>query len=530
MPAPGSQLTRDLRRLAATYRAERGGAMQAGTGPTGPELLSRRQMLVRGAQVGGAGLLAGGAATGSARAGPGPGRAPRIVIVGAGLAGLTCAYRLQQHGLHAAVYESRPDRVGGRCWSAREFVDRQVAEHGGEFIDTRHVQLRRLVRELGLPMDDRIRAQARERGVDAVLYLDGQPRVRSEVYADFPQVMARLEADSERVGDYRYDRATPVAVEFGMRTVRDWLDANVPGGSQSLLGRAITISQTGFFGLDPSELSAINLFEAYTRPYVGADDRYHVRGGNDRVTRRLAARLRRGALHLDAPLRALWRRGDGTLGLHFEGIRRAVLADHVVLCLPFSTLRRVDLARAGLSARKRQCIEELGMGTNAKVLLQFRDRFSHHHHWSGEFSTDQPVSHSWDSSLAEPGRAGLLTIYSGGPTGESYRSRDPHQPAPRRVVRDSLATLDRMVPGVSRAYNGHAWLDAWFRDPWSRGSYAAFLPGQYTRYWGFIGRPEGRIHFGGEHTSTYSQGYLNGGVESGERCAREVLQAVRARS
>jgi monoamine oxidase len=140
------------------------------------------------------------------------------------------------------------------------------------------------------------------------------------------------------------------------------------------------------------------------------------------------------------------------------------------------------------------------------------------------------VSHSWDSSLAEPGRAGLLTIYSGGPTGESYRSRDPHQPAPRRVVRDSLATLDRMVPGVSRAYNGHAWLDAWFRDPWARGSYAAFLPGQYTRYWGFIGRPEGRIHFGGEHTSTYSQGYLNGGVESGERCAREVLQAVRARS
>jgi monoamine oxidase len=98
------------------------------------------------------------------------------------------------------------------------------------------------------------------------------------------------------------------------------------------------------------------------------------------------------------------------------------------------------------------------------------------------------------------------------------------------VVRDALVSLDRMVPGISRAYNGHAWLDAWVRDRWTRGSYAAFLPGQYTRYWGFIGRPEGRIHFGGEHTSTYSQGYLNGGVESGERCAREVLQAVRARS
>jgi monoamine oxidase len=530
VPAPGSQLTRDLRRLAASYRGGGRGPAHAGGDLGGPGQLSRRQVLVRGAQFGGAALLAGGATKGGARTGRDAGSAARVVIVGAGLAGLTCAYRLQQHGLQAAVYEARPDRVGGRCWSAREFVEGQVAEHGGEFIDTRHVHLRRLVSELGLRMDDRIRAQARERGVDSVLYLDGEPRVRSEVYADFPQVMERLEADYERVGDYRYDRASPVAIEFGMRSVRDWLDANVPGGSQSLLGRAITISQTGFFGRDPQDLSAINLFEAYTRPYVGADDRYHVHGGNDRVTRRLAARLRRGALRLDAPLRALWRRSDGTLGLQFEGVRRAVFADYVVLCLPFATLRRVDLAGAGLSARKRECIEELGMGTNAKVLVQFRDRFSHHHHWNGEFSTDQPVSHSWDSSLAEPGRAGLLTIYSGGRTGTSYRSRKPHGVAPRRVVRDALVSLDRMVPGISRAYNGHAWLDAWVRDPWSRGSYAAFLPGQYTRYWGFIGRPEGRIHFGGEHTSTYSQGYLNGGVESGERCAREVLQAVRARS
>jgi monoamine oxidase len=493
-------------------------------------VLSRRQVLVRGAQFGGAALRAGGATTGWAGTVRAPGSAPRVIIVGAGLAGLTCAYRLHQHGLRAAVYEARLDRVGGRCWSARTFVDRQVGEHGGEFIDTRHVQLRGLVRELGLRLDDRIRALDREPGVSSVLYLDGEPRVRSDVYAGFPQVMDRLEADYKRVGDYRYDRATPLAREFDMLSVREWLDVGVPGGSQSLLGQAITISLTGFFGLDPEDLSAINLFEAFTAPYPGADERYHVRGGNDQVAHRLAARLPRGVLHLDAPLRALWRRSDGTPGLHFDGVRRAVFADYVVLCIPFTARRRVELAGAGLSARKRQCIEELGMGTNAKVLLQFRDRFSHHHHWNGDFSTDEPVSHSWDSSLAEPGRAGLLTIFSGGRTGRSYRSRTPHEPAPPRVVRDTLASLDRMVPGISRAYNGHAWLNAWVRNRWTHGSYAAFLPGQYTRYWGFIGRPDGHIHFGGEHTSTYSQGYLNGAVESGERCAREVLHAVRARS
>ena len=67
---------------------------------------------------------------------------PRVVVVGAGLAGVCCAYKLQQHGIRADLYEAR-DRVGGRCWTARTFDGGQVAEHGGEFVDTRHVQLRR---------------------------------------------------------------------------------------------------------------------------------------------------------------------------------------------------------------------------------------------------------------------------------------------------------------------------------------------------------------------------------------------------
>ncbi|WP_408641693.1 FAD-dependent oxidoreductase [Solicola gregarius] len=82
---------------------------------------------------------------------------------------------------------------------------------------------------------------------------------------------------------------------------------------------------------------------------------------------------------------------------------------------------------------------------------------------------------------------------------------------------------------MADAYNGRSWLDSWVDDPWVRGSYAAFLPGQYTRYWGYLGKAECGVHFAGEHTSTHSQGYLNGGVESGERAAREVLTAILSR-
>ena len=82
------------------------------------------------------------------------------------------------------------------------------------------------------------------------------------------------------------------------------------------------------------------------------------------------------------------------------------------------------------------------------------------------------------------------------------------------------------MPGVLSAWNGLAFLDSWVDDPWVRGSYAGFGPGQYTDFWGALGRREGPVHFAGEHTSTFSQGYLNGGVESGERAAREVMNAL----
>lgn len=206
-----------------------------------------------------------------------------------------------------------------------------------------------------------------------------------------------------------------------------------------------------------------------------------------------------------------------------------MVADQVVLAIPFTTLRDVDLTRAGLSSLKREAIRELGMGTNAKVLMQFHHRPRHFGDWDGDLSTDRPpYVDVWDTSLTQAGRPGLLTVYSGGAVGAGYRARRPHGPATRHVVRETLASLERAVPGISRDFNGRAWLDDWTADPWVHGSYAAYLPGQYTRYAAVIPRPERRIHFAGEHTSNAYQGFLEGAVRSGERCAREVLAAQRS--
>jgi monoamine oxidase len=165
------------------------------------------------------------------------------------------------------------------------------------------------------------------------------------------------------------------------------------------------------------------------------------------------------------------------------------------------------------------------MGTNAKLLLQFRRHLAHYDDWNGELYDEQVDT--WDSSLGERSRPGIVTVFSGGSFGAAQTGRGPHGPAPRGRVRDALGRLSAAVPAIAAGYDGTAWLDHWASDPWTHGSYAAFEPGQFTRYWGFVGRPEGHLLFGGEHTALAAQGFLEGAVASGERCAGEAAALVR---
>ena len=113
----------------------------------------------RGALVGAGGLTA--AALGVVRAPSAvAARDASVVVVGAGLGGLACTYRLRRHGILATLYEGQ-ERLGGRCFSIRGFFDaEQTAEHGGQYIDSRHRHLRSLAKELRIPLDDRFQGVA----------------------------------------------------------------------------------------------------------------------------------------------------------------------------------------------------------------------------------------------------------------------------------------------------------------------------------------------------------------------------------
>ena len=467
---------------------------------------------------------------------------PRIVVIGAGLAGLTCAYRLHRADVPVRVFEGS-DRVGGRCWSDRGIVEGQLAEHAGELIDPSHTHLLTLVRELGLELEDRGAAGAHIQATGRV-HLDGVELDRSQILLSGMAELLASEAD--RIGELAFDRAGPEARTFDEMSVVDWMDANLDGGSASTLARTVASITSQNFGMAPKELGASALllgFAEYTtlaaRAGAGDDElavaasaidfvdaivfALHVRGGNDLVPTALAETLPDGALRMDSPLERVRRHADETYRLRIRGLGDEVVADRVVLALPFPPLRRVDLDDAGLSDRKRHCIAELPMGSNTKLLLGLDRPMSTIAPGTGWVTVEPPGVTTWDSSLAQPGTGGIATMFT---ADKLFATGTAHGVPSRSEVDRALALMENSIPGISGAFAGTAWLDSWPDDPWTGGSYAGWGPGQMTKYWGSIGLPEGGIHFAGEHTSTVSAGFLDGAVESGERAAREVLTAL----
>ena len=496
------------------------------TAPGSEQRTTRGRVLRRGA----AGLAAGVVATawrppGWAGAASAPGR---VVVVGAGVAGLTCAHRLRRHGIACAVYEAS-GRVGGRTKTLRGyFAAGQIVEQGGEAIDTHQHAVRRLAAELGLHLDDTFAATPA--GLRSNRFQFGGRRYPyHRAGRDFAVVYPALQRD------LRAFAASPRAArELDEMSVADWLDARVPGGRDSELGRLIGEAYCAEDGVDITAGSALamitQLGESARRPlslYGGSDERFKVHGGADQIAHRLAARLPARTVAYETPLIGLRRDADGSYTCAFAragGGTLEVRADRVVLALPFTTLREVDYRRAGFSCAKAAAIEHLGMGTNAKLTLQFARKTWRRDGYDGYIETDRIPGDTWDTTVNQAGREGILVVYTGGRRGATYPTTRAHGPAPPAVAHATVARLNTIYPHLERDFTGRAHLDAWVHNPWSHGSYAAFLVGQYTRFPGHVraGR-EGGVHFAGEHTDTDQQGYIDGAVRSGERVARELL-------
>ncbi len=512
--------------LSALQRSLRIARRSLGSGREASEIEARDAARVRSRRD----FLAAGAAAAAsvslsrcASLAPTSRRGERVIVIGAGIAGLSCAYRLRQAGIAVRVFEAQ-NRVGGRVSSLRgHFDDGQVAELGGELIDTGHAHLRRLARELGLPIDDLATDVPDER---SVWFFDGVRHTEHEVIEAFRPLAARIEAAVARVGRKGVTyRSTGAAPEIDRMSVAEWFDRNeVSGWFRELLDVGFTTE----FGQEIDRQSALNfltMIDPSTQRfemYGPSDERFHVHGGNDLIPKTLAGRLG-NAIDLNCVLERIRRRPDGLLQCSFHRGAQTLVhsAEHVIVTIPFSLLRSVEID-VDLPPVKRRAIAELGYGTNAKLMIGFTQRaWRTGYGSSGSTLTDLPYQLTWETSRLQAGTSGILTNFTGGRHGVELGLG---LPADRAT--EVAAQLDAVYPGLSALKTREARFH-WPSFPYTRGSYACYLPGQWTSIRGAEREAVGNLHFAGEHCSLDAQGFMEGGCETGERAAAEVLVALR---
>jgi monoamine oxidase len=430
-----------------------------------------------------------------------------VVVVGAGLAGLSAGVQLKKDGARVTVVEAR-DRVGGRVLTVRNvFADGQHAEAGGDFIDRSQEDIRSLADQYGLTVHTILRD-----GFSFVRYksrgeLHGRPSKGERAWKPITD-RAKPLIEAYRRAEQHWESA--VVRSMAQRSVAQWLD-EIDADAQM---RAMVRGLRGFFLADPEDLSLLVLIEQLASEAPGQDAMGRIEGGNDRLPNAMAAELGE-TVHLKTVARAIQHNQSSVrVTVEHAGERTQIKADYVILALPATKVGAVEIT-PDLPLEQAKVFDRLKYGRVTKSLLQFNRRFWTRKSRSPAYGTDAPTGAIWDANEEQRGAAGILTLMAGG-----QASEDSQKIVAQEGVQGLLDALAWLKPGGAELLAHHH--VTWEHDSWSGGGYAYFDPAFDPAWRPWLARPHGRLLFAGEHTSIKWQGYMNGAVESGLRAAAEV--------
>ena len=428
----------------------------------------------------------------------------RVVVAGAGLAGLIAARELEAHGAQVTVVEAR-ERVGGRVHTIRRgFAADQHAEAGADLIESEQTQVLDLAQDLGLTPVRILRHGWGFYGPDQA----GRLRIRKGPAA-FEEAASRLEME---IADYRaagQQWNSPVAAALARHSVREWL-------TRTKADAGFTAAMTGlrgFFLADPEDLSLLALVDEFSSGEAPGDTRmFRIEEGNDRLATVLGGRLR-GPVLLGTTVDAIAQDRSGVRVTVTDRRQEVLSADYAVLTLPAPTLREVQF-EPPLPSQQARAIAQLRYGAATRVLLQFETRFWRRPGRYSAFGTDRPTGAVWDGNEQQARRPGILSLLAGGKASTELSALVDGS-GPMELVR-RLRWLGR--PSKLLVVEKKTWE----QNPWSRGGYAFFDPSFDPALREWLSRPHGRLTFAGEHTSARWQGYMSGAIESGKRAAAEI--------
>jgi len=458
-----------------------------------------------------------------------------VVIIGGGLAGLTCAYRLLQAGVASTIYEAS-SRLGGRVFSARNFnADQLFCELGAELVDSTNHELIELAQELGLTTEGYAENDPMT-GEDQIFFYDGKVYGNKELFAALRPFLASVKRDIDRIFPdgkvfwpsyssknsdllIKYDHMS-LAEYFSSKAslTSPWVIDALRGAYETEYGGALA-RQSALNFLCLADTSVDDGFTWY-----GASDEWgRVQGGNQGLIDKLSERLGNHVpIEMEHELVAIAAQGE-QLMLTFSNAEhsKTVKAASVVCALPFSVLRKVDgIQSLGLSALKTRSIKEFAYGTNAKFMSSYKARIWRHGNGKlppsqAAVMTDLTGGMYWETSRIQPGKSGIITNFLGGEQGA--RVTEAH-------LGSILQDVDTLWSGMRSLHDGNAKLMAWTREKFTMGSYSSPAPGQYTTFIGIEGKSEldDKLHFIGEHASGDWIGFMNGAIQTGNQTAYKL--------
>lgn len=452
------------------------------------------------------------------------GRPKKVVIVGAGLAGLSAGYELKRAG-HTPVILEAQQRVGGRVYTLREpFTEGLYAEVGAMRIPRAHTLTMAYIEKFGLKTNDFTMDNP-----NAYYYIGGKRMRASEAQAD-PSLMGfevkeneigktagRMYAEAlrplldmlEKDGDAAWDE---IVAKYDQYSTREFLELN--GWSEGMIE---------MFGLLANQESVMNssfleLFREDSGDYY--TNMIEIQGGTDHLPHAFLPGLK-DDIRFGAKMIAMDQSPDDVT-VHYEtkAGRFSETGDYAISTIPFPVLRHVEILKP-FSRAKNRAIRQLHYDASAKILFQCKRRFWEEDDgiFGGGTITDLPIRNLYYPDHGrETGRGVILASYTWSEDAQRWGSLKPDD----RIVQ-ALDDVAEIHPQITKEFEvGTSWM--WHDDEFAGGAFALFDPGQQTLLHEEIVKPEGRIHFAGEHASLY-HAWIQGAFESGLRAAIAIHQA-----
>lgn len=451
--------------------------------------------------------------------------APKIVIVGAGMAGLSALHALKKVGYNATIYEASK-RTSGRILTVHNAMGQGTwAEFGAEFIDTNHRDMWNLAKEFKLRLIDYGQASENKLHKEA-FFFDGQNYTLAELVTEFRAFAGKIKADADRLPDnINYKTKDPYTKKLDNMSLSQYLTKI---GATGWVKRFIEVAYESEYGLSPEVQSAINLIILISTDttqgfelFGESDERYKVRGGNQSIPDAIAKKYPHN-IELNRSLESISVARTG-YSLTFSGQAKPVIADYVIIAIPFSKLKQVDI-RVPLPAIKRKVIDTLGFGTNAKLMIGMKKHFWRSQGFQGLCYSDNGIPNGWDNSQLQTPDAGPagLSILFGGPDGLAVGEGTVMSQKDKY-----LSKWEQIYKGAKANFNGKAYRMHWSSQPFTLGSYICYTKGQYTSISGAEVMPVGNMLFAGEHCGGEFAGFMNGAAKSGREAALTIVARVK---